>query len=1011
MFPKSTKPAIVLLSAIAALASPALFAAEPKATGPELEFFEKKIRPVLVASCYKCHSAESEKIKGGLLLDTREGLIKGGDSGPAVVPGFPNKSLLIQSMRHDDPDLAMPPKGDKLSDDVIANFEKWVKIGAPDPRVAKPGAVAKVFDMEKAREHWSFKPVSKQTPPAVNDPARFIQNPIDNFVLAKLQEQGLHHSKKADKRALLRRVTYDLIGLPPSPEEMDEFLADESPNAFEKVVDRLLASPRYGERWGRHWLDIARYADTSGDRQNGARAVPLYPFAWTYRDYVIQAFNEDLPYDQFILQQIAADKLPEGRKSGDAKEVLPALGFLTVGKRFMGNNNEMIDDQIDVVTKGLMGVTAACARCHDHKFDPIPTKDYYSLHGIFNSSREPAIENKPLLDDPEQDPQYKDFLKQVANVEAEVVDYEKSEAVRMLGGMIDKAGEYLLVAHESLNTNDPKKKGNNFRLTARNRGLESELAQIWLETVRTIKSKPGPVFTPWFRFAEIPEKQFAEKAPEIAADIAAASESEVHPLLAKAFEEKQPNSLADVAAIYTEVLGKLRGEMQLKPYTYRRGGRASVETKMVSLANPELESLRVELFGDASLVKPSVEAMRRALGNQFSNPIGAIRAKIVQLNMFHPGAPARAMVLEDVPRPKDSPVLIRGEAGNRGPVVPRQFPEILSPEGRKPFTDGSGRLELAKAIASPSNPLTARVMANRIWQWHFGQAIVRTVSDFGTRSEPPTHPELLDYLANWFVENGWSMKKLHKHILLSGTYQQDSRPNAKGMKVDPTNQWLWRMNLQRLDLEQIRDSLLVFGGKLDLTMGGPPIMLVNDDRPGRYRAMSGDFKTPPEKQNRRTVYGMIDRSGLPDVFNTFDFANPDMSTGERILTTVPQQALFLMNSPFIVSQVKNLLARPDFPSDGTVEEKVTFLYRTVFQRTPSDGEIKMAAQFVSAEPEADSAPTARTVALPADEAKPGMRKKGMRTAGGAKQEPSTILNAWERYTQVMMLANEVIYLN
>ncbi|MDQ3625298.1 MAG: DUF1549 domain-containing protein, partial [Verrucomicrobiota bacterium] len=519
------------LGAIIALAGaghlPAAVTATPDAA--QIEFFEKKIRPVLVSTCYKCHAEDAEKIKGGLLLDTRDSLLKGGDSGAALVPGNPNKSLLIQTIRHDDPDLAMPPKGDKLSDEVIADFEKWVRMGAPDPRIAKGGPKATAIDMAKAREHWSLRPVTKPAVPKVDDPRDFVQTPVDAFVLSKLQEKGLTPSARADKRALIRRATFDLIGLPPTAEEVEEFLADDSPESFPQVVDRLLASPRYGERWGRHWLDVARYADTSGDRQAGRRGNPLYPYAWTYRDYVVGAFNEDLPYDQFILQQIAADRLPEAEKD---KNSLAALGFLTVGKRFMGNQNEMIDDQIDAVTKGLMALTVSCARCHDHKFDPVPTRDYYSLHGVFSSCQEPK--EGPLLEDPEQDSEFKDFQKEVAKVEAEVIEFHKSEAARLLAGMLEKAGDYLLLAHESANTSDSKAKGNNFRSAARDRGIDAELAQIWLETLKDPRAKNDPVLGAWFRFAKIPEKQFSEKASEVAAELAAAAGTVVHPLLAKA---------------------------------------------------------------------------------------------------------------------------------------------------------------------------------------------------------------------------------------------------------------------------------------------------------------------------------------------------------------------------------------------------------------------------------------------------------------------------------------------
>ena len=442
----------------------------------QLDFFEKKIRPVLADNCYECHSATSKKVKGGLLLDTSDGLTKGGDSGPAIVPGKPDKSLLITSMRHEDkdPDMAMPPKKDKLPDEVIANFEEWVKMGAPDPRTSRALAKSATWDAAKSANHWAFQKIAHPPVPNATDPAHFVQNPIDNFVLAKLKEKNLQPSPKADKLTLIRRVTFDLTGLPPTSAEVDAYLADSSPKAFEKVVDRLLDSPHYGERWGRHWLDIARYADTSGDRQGGNKRQSGFPHAWTYRDYVIEAFNKDVPYDRFIVEQIAADRLPEAQQD---KPMLRALGFLTVGKRFMGNENDVLDDRIDVVTKGLMALTGTCARCHDHKFDPIPTQDYYSLHGIFSSSEEPK-DSAPVVD-PEKNPNYKDYLAKVAEIEEEVGGFGKTESLRVLSGMLEKSGDYLLAVHEAGHSGDKRKKGDNFRLAARDKGLKAELAAVW----------------------------------------------------------------------------------------------------------------------------------------------------------------------------------------------------------------------------------------------------------------------------------------------------------------------------------------------------------------------------------------------------------------------------------------------------------------------------------------------------------------------------------------------------
>jgi hypothetical protein len=990
-------------------------AAAQKLTDDQLEFFEKKIRPVLAEHCYKCHSAGAEKIRGGLVVDTRDGVLKGGDTGPSIVPGNPDRSLLVKSIRYTDPDIGMPPKGEKLPDNVIADIEQWVKMGAPDPRDGKAPTLS--VSMDEARKHWAYQPVGNPPAPKVAPVKDFSRSPIDAFVLAKLKEKGLTPSAPADKRTLLRRVTYDLTGLAPTPEEMDAFLADKSPNAFEKVVDRLLASPRYGERWGRHWLDVARYADTSGDRANGNRRNPLYPYAWTYRDYVIEAFNKDLPYDQFIVQQIAGDKLPEAAQD---KEIYSALGFITVGKRFMGNDNEVIDDRIDVVTKGLMGLTAACARCHDHKFDPIPTKDYYSLHGVFVSSIEPR--EGPLLVKPEGNPAYDEYLKEVAKVEREIVEYQERESARFVAGMLHKSGDYLLGMHEA--TSD-KERSNSYRQLVRQRGLDAELAEVWLEMLKPLAKKNDPVFGAWFRFAALPEKEFAAKAKDLAAEIAKGHQSEVHPLIAKAFAGKAPKSLKEVAAVYTTVLGNLHKELKLPEYVAFRNNRNSrfdaAKTETV-LADINMESLRQYFFGEDSPVAPDARQMQRTLGVQFANQEGTIRSKIVTLNMTHPGSPARAMALEDAPRPRDSRVMIRGEARNLGPAAPRQFLEVLAGEKREPFKEGSGRLELARAIASKDNPLTARVFVNRVWYWHFGQPIVRTMSDFGLRSDAPTHPELLDHLASWFMDNGWSVKKLHKYILLSGTYQQDSRSTKKGMEADPTNQWLWRFNIQRLDFESIRDSLLQIGGKLDLTMGGPSVNVNIGERASGRRGDYVNTDAMRANPNRRTVYAMIDRSSLPAAFNIFDFANPDMSNGERILTTVPQQALFMMNGPFIVEQVKNLLARPEVAGKTNPEDKIRQLYRLTLQRAPTATELELAKNYLAQalEEENPQVPadlnnklTPEAIKnLPPQERREAYQKMMASRQATANNAPRTQpLNAWERFTQVLLIGNEMVYLN
>ncbi len=761
---------------LVALSGPAT-AAPPSAEG--VEFFEKHVRPLLVQHCQSCHGPQKQH--GGLRLDTKADFFKGGDNGPVVVVGDPEKSPLIHAVRQDGSVKKMPPKT-QLEAPAVAVLSEWVKRGAPWP---DGGPVARTRTVAEVREqHWSFRPVHKPAVPAVKDSAA-VRTSVDAFVLADLEKKGLRLSAPADLRTLLRRVTFDLTGLPPTPEEVDAFLADRSADAYEKVVDRLLASPAYGERWGRHWLDVARYADTKGYVFTEERR---YPYSYTYRDWVIRAFNEDLPYNQFVQQQLAADLLPPYRgvadlpAATDDNRSLAALGYLTLGRRFLNNTADIIDDRIDVVSRGLQGLTVACARCHDHKFDPIPQKDYYSLYGVFDSCQEPA--ELPLVGQPEPTPAYQAFEKELSKRQEAVAKYKEE--------------------HQT-------------ELKARNRKFQDELK--------------------------------------------------------------------------------------------------------------------------------------------------ALEKKVEEWKVTAEGAPPRAMVLVDRPQPHNPYVFLRGNPGNRGPAVPRQYLEVLSSD-RKPFTRGSGRLELAQAIASPDNPLTARVLVNRVWLHHFGTGLVRTPSDFGLRGEPPTHPELLDWLAATFVEGGWSIKKLHRTLVLSSVYRQSSVDRPEAAAVDPENRLLWRMNRHRLEFEALRDSLLAVAGRLDRKMGG-----------------KGEEIAAPPFGKRRTVYGFIDRQNLPGLFRTFDLASPDASTPQRFTTTVPQQALFLMNSPFPADQARALVARPDVVAAKTDEERIDRLYRLAFGRPADPAEVKLGLEFLTA---------AR--------------------ASQAKTSPGQ-LNAWEQYGQVLLLSNEFAFVD
>ncbi len=667
---RSAVGSVCLVIALFVVATQTAYTADPAS---EEDLFETKIRPVLVDVCFKCHGGE--KVSGGLRVDSREALLKGGDLGASIVPSKPAEGALLKAIRHEDKDFKMPPDK-KLPDETIAAFEAWIAGGAIWPQ-SKSGPF-------EAKRHWAFQPIVRPTVPVISILKSQSSNPVDAFIQQKLDDAKLTLSPPADRHTLLRRATFDLHGLPPTLDELAEFAADDSPQAYERVLDRLLASSRYGERWGRFWLDLARYADTKGYVFTEDRN---YPFAYTYRDWVVRSLNEDVGYDQFLVRQLAADLLPEPERAAN----LPALGFLTLGRRFLNNINDIIDDRIDVVCRGTMALTVGCARCHDHKFDPIPAADYYSLYGVLRSSHEPKPEEAKTL---------------------------------------------------------------------------------------------------------------------------------------------------------------------------------------------------------------------------------------------------MAMTLVEDDKPFDPYIFLRGQQHNHGPKVPRQFLAVVAGPDRQPFANRSGRLELAQAIASPTNPLTARVIVNRVWMQHFGAPLVRTPSDFGLRCEPPSHPELLDWLSAELMAHNWSLKWLHRELMLSAVWRQASEPsdlkneisNLKSqITIDPENRLLSRMNRRRMDWESLRDSLLYVSGKLDHSIGGT----------------ATDVLKPPFA-TRRTIYGFIDRQNLPLVLRTFDFASPDTHTPSRFVTSVPQQTLYLRNSPFVIEQAKALAAETRDGSTGNIAG----LFRAVYGRDPSTAEIVLAEQFL-----------------------------------------------------------------
>jgi hypothetical protein len=902
------------------------------ARADQFEFFEKRIRPVLVERCYECHSADSKKLKGGLLLDTRAGLLKGGESGKSsVVPGDAERSLLVEAIRYDNQNLQMPPKH-RLAAAQVNDFVTWINSGALDPRT-NGSAPSTAGARLASNAHWAFQPPRNPLPPVVRLHS-WPQTPIDRFILAKLEANGLTPSPPADKRTLLRRVTYDLTGLPPTLQQVEAFLNDTSKEAFARVVDRLLASPQYGERWGRYWLDVARYSDTKGYVYD--REEKRFVHSHVYRDWVIAAFNDDLPYDQFLLHQIAGDQLPAGPSSASlARSPRAALGFLTIGRRFLGVQHDIIDDRIDVLTRGTMGLTVTCARCHDHKFDPIPIQDYYSLYGVFNSTSERTV---PLHDEAEPTKPYADFLKGLREREAKLASTLQKKREQLSDRLRGKVKDYLVAVLDVASLPNEE-----FYAIIYGDDLNPVIVRQWEACLFRTRESFHPVFAPWHAYASLPKSDFARQAEAVHHQFVnppADARQRVNPLVQAAFSGPPPASMREVAERYGEVFSKVDQSWRQALKTA-----ATNQAAAPTALDPDQEPIRQILYGSDSPVNVpngAIVDIEWLFDESVRIELTKLQAEIDRWMINSPGAPPHSVILADRSQPRNGRVFLRGNPANKGPEVPRQFLQVLAGANRKPFTHGSGRLELAQAIASRDNPLTARVMANRIWLHHFGTGLVRTPSDFGTRADHPTHPELLDWLAISFMEGGWSMKKLHRLILLSSVYQQSSDPEesrrggksgkdsvaAKTMS-DPENRLLWRMNKHRLDFEAMRDSLLTVSGELDPAPGGKAVDLFG--------------KNPSA---RRAIYGYIDRQFMPGLLQVFDFANPDIHVPQRSETTVPQQALFFMNSAFVVDRARALAKRSEEKMPQRLDDQVRQLYRNVYQRDPTAEDLRLARAFI-----------------------------------------------------------------
>jgi hypothetical protein len=878
----------------------------PKNVSPQaVEFFETRIRPLLVKNCFACHTNARS---GGLQLDSRESILKGGNSGPAVVPGDPDHSLLVQAVRHTQARLKMPPPG-KLPETDIADLAAWVKAGAiwgeTAPPIAGTAKSGEYIITPRQKAFWAFQPVHKPAVPPVTD-TTWPKNAIDRFILAKLEQNGLRPVAPADKRILLRRATLDLTGLPPTSQELDEFLSDSSPDAFAKVVDRLLASPHYGERWGRHWLDLARYADG----KLGASKDTPYRNAFRYRDWVIQAFNEDMPYDKFVKAQIAADLMPDK----DREKLLPGLGFQSLG--------DGPDDEVDVSTRTFLAMTVGCARCHDHKYDPIPTRDYYSLLGIFKSSQDYQI---PLAPETEV-AAYKEHKKKIDQQQEQIDDFVVKQSTDLGQLLVRKTARYLESAWKVLNGNE------NCAARAAHDKLDPEILERWIQYLKD-PNKDHPYLKARYEATARGDKVTSAEVKRLAADFQA--------LALSIFDEKK--AIDDRNYVK---LGGAKGAKDEKTRQYTNLESLPIEKYYLwrdlasepYMRNGLVFPGGVYYYGFTSTLKkdfetrggqmPEPKDIDRFLQSEWKEYLVSMRAELTELKRTLPPEYPFLHALKDKSKPENTRVAIRGNPDELGEEAPRRFLQILSDGKAQPFTKGSGRLELAEAIADPSNPLTARVMVNRIWQWHFGRGIVASPGNFGLMGERPTHPELLDYLAARFIESGCSVKALHREIMLSAAYALSSLNIEPNAAKDPENRLLWRGNFQlRVDAEVLRDSLLAVAGQLDLKMGGAPKLLTDDNR-------------------RRAVYGYIGRTELDPMLALFDFPSPNTTSEQRMVTAGPLQRLWFMNSSFVTQQAQNLADRLNNGAGLTDEQKIRTAYRLLFGRAATESEMQFGLQFL-----------------------------------------------------------------
>ena len=1003
--------------------------AAEKITPQQVEFFESKVRPVLADNCYRCHG--EKKKAGGLRVDSLAAILQGGDSGPSLVPGDPDKSKLVQAIRYTHDDMKMPPSG-KMKSEAIDAIIEWVKMGAPWPdahKEAAPVAENKAWEITpQQKQWWSLQPIKKAASPKVKN-SKWVKSPIDAFILQRLEASGLKPAAPADRRTLIRRAYFDLIGLPPTPEEVDAFVGDKAPNAYEKIVDRLLANPHYGERWGRRWLDVARYADSNGLDENTA-----FGNAWRYRDYVIASLNADKPYDRFLKEQIAGDLLPFANDA-ERNTNLTATAFLSLGPKVLAEPDkpklamDIVDEQIDTTSKAVLGLTISCARCHDHKFDPISTKDYYALAGIFKSTRTmqnlntvAKVHERPLAS-PEVEAEIKDKKEIVKKHEGEVKKITDAANSELVKGFKNDWGKYVLAGWElarqgGLYTigDTPQKPGDAQRTIIEaekyNRGDFLKNSDSYGKEIGVIHTGNGSTFAEWdvelpeaglyqleLRYTAMQSRPVRLKLNDKTINENAASgvTGSWNPDGQKweaqgVFEWQQGKNIlrleskGDIPHLDKWLIVKAKPEDAAAPkrnesqIAKARNLNPTVLKEWAKILKPHLDvepfkvwnalsiapeaefneasqKLTAQLNGeDAAELKPLRDAVK-GKDNPFKAPskaeelypketkelLAKANEELKKAQEAVPDVPM-AIAVEEAEKIENVKVHIRGSTLNLGDEVPRRFLTVIEGENQKPLSEkSSGRLELAEWVAKPENPLTARVIANRIWLGHFGEGIVRTPDNFGLMGEKPSHPELLDYLANSLRENGWSLKKLHREIMLSNAYQMSSLSDSKAMETDPDNRLVWRMNRRRLEAEPLRDSLLHVAGNLERKMGGTLLASKNFD----YVTNDQSGNAAQYDKPVRSIYLPVIRNAVFDLFQAFDFGDPSFTSGQRATTTVAPQALYLMNSPFVLQQAKTFaesLLKVEKQSDA---QRIEAAYRRAYGRVPTTEEARRAEGFLT----------------------------------------------------------------